>query len=64
MTTEEYVQLLLSWDATVTGGLQTGGFQTGHYNIEKSALYFIWKWGISTLSNTKKNEKKGAVLKV
>ena len=48
MTTEEYVQLLLSWDATVTGGLQTGGFQTGHCNIEKSAIYFIWKWGVST----------------
>ena len=41
-----------------------GGFQRGHYNIEKSALYFIWKQGVSTLSKSKKNKKEGAVLKV
>ena len=53
-----------SWEATVTGGLQTGGFQTGKYNIEKSALYFIWKRGVSTLLKPNWNEKEAAVLKV
>ena len=52
------------WEATVTGGLQMGGFQTGHCNIEKSALYFVWKRGSSILSKSKKNIKEGAVLKV
>ena len=40
-----------------------GGFQTGHCNIEKSALYFIWKRGISTLLECRKNNKR-VVLKV
>ena len=56
--------LELCWEATVTGGLQMGGFQTGYCNIEKSALYFIWKQGISTLLEFRKNKKEGAVLKV
>ena len=47
-----------SWEATVTGGLQTGGFQMGHCNIENSALYFNWKRGISTLSKSKKMKRK------
>ena len=42
-----YIFALLSWEA-VTGGLQMGGFQMGHCNIEKSALYFIWKLSIPT----------------
>ena len=41
-----------------------GGLQTGHCNIEKSALYIIWKWGVSTLLKSKKNKKEGTVLKV
>ena len=52
------------WEATVTGGLQMGGFQTEHCNIEKSASYFIWKRGISTLLESRKNKKEGPVLKV
>ena len=52
------------WEATVTGGLQMGGFQTGHCYIEKSALYFVWKWGSSISLKSKKNKKEGAVLKV
>ena len=51
-------------EATVTGGLETGGFQMGYCNIEKSALYFIWKQGVSILLKSKKNKKEGAVLKV
>ena len=54
----------LSWEATVTGGLQTGGFKTGHCDIEKSTLYFVSKRGVSILLESKKNEKEGAVLKV
>jgi len=33
-----------SWEATVTGGLETGprfSFKTGHCNLQKSALFFI-----------------------
>ena len=41
-----------------------GGFKMGHCNIEKSTLYSIWKWGVSTLLKSKKNKKEGAVLKV
>ena len=55
---------LLSWKATITGALQTGGSQTGYCNIEKSTLYFIWKWGISISLKSKKNKKEGTVLKV
>ena len=40
------------------------GFQRGIVTLKKSALYFIWKWGVSTFSKSKKNEKEGAVLKV
>ena len=54
--------LTLCWEAIVTGGLQTGGFQMGHCDIEKSALYFVWKQGVSILSKSKKNEKEGTVL--
>ena len=52
------------WEATVTGSLQTGGFQTGLCNFEKSALSFISKQGVSTLSKSKKNIKEGNFLKV
>ena len=34
----------LCWEATVTGGLETGprfSFKTGHCNLKKSALFFI-----------------------
>ena len=34
-------RIFLCWEATVTGGLQTGGFQTGHCNIEKRDPYFF-----------------------
>ena len=54
----------LSWEATVTGGLEMGGFQTGYCNLEKSALYFICKRGNFTLLKPKQNKKEGAVLKV
>ena len=36
----------------------------GHYEIEKSALFFMWKQGVSTLLKSKKNKKEGTVLKV
>ena len=41
-------RILHSWEASVTGSLQMGGFQTGYLDIEKSALYFIWKQVVST----------------
>ena len=40
------------------------GFQTGYCNIEKSALYSIWKQEVSTLLKSKKYKKEGTVLKV
>ena len=46
------------WEATGSGGLQTGGFQTGHCNIEKSALYFSWKRVVSSLSKPKRIKKR------
>ena len=36
--------IIYCWEATVTGGLETGprfSFKTGHYNLKKSALFFI-----------------------
>ena len=54
----------LSWEATLIGSLQTRGFQTGYCNIEKSAIYFIWKQGVYSLLKSNRNEKEGTVLKV
>ena len=53
-----------SWEATVTGDLQTGGFQMGYCNIENSAFYFVWKLDSFISLKSKKNTKEGAVLKV
>ena len=44
------------WEATGSGGVQSGGFQTGYCNIEKSALYLNWKRAVSILLKSKKNK--------
>ena len=64
MRLQTHLPIRLCWEAIVTSCRQTGGFQTRHCNIEKSTLYFIWKWGVSTSLKSKTNKKEGAVLKV